>query len=161
MAAVARKRGPMAASAEAHPPVPGPPARPPATPPFSSQALRIEASGDEVAPGGTADQALAAYAARARELFTRIEDCLNREAACAALAAPVSELADDLASVGAPELLGQALQELAEALRRSPSPRAELAAARATFADALVPPAPGGPGAASGGAGRAADYREV
>lgn len=96
-----------------------------------------------VAASGGAHQALAAYTARAEELFTHIEHCLAKGADCTALSAPVYELADDLASVGSHKLLVKALRELAEALRHSPNPRPELAAARKAFADAVVPPPPG------------------
>ncbi len=144
---VARGRGPMAASLGAHqaPPVPGPPAHAAPRPgPWSpAQAPGDEASRDKVGPGGAAHQALAAYTARAEELFTSIEQCLAKGADCTALSAPVYELADDLASVGSHESLVKALRELAGALRYSPNPRPELAAARRAFADAVVPPPPG------------------
>jgi hypothetical protein len=100
---------------------------------------------DEGAPGGTANQALTAYAARAEELFTRIERCLAKGADCTALSVPVDELAEDLTSVGSDEPLVKALRKLAEAVRNSPNPRAELAAARKAFADALVPSPSGQP----------------
>ena len=105
---------------------------------------REEASLDTGAPGGAADQALAAYTARAEELFTRIEHCLAKNADRTALCALVDELADDLASVGPHKPLVKALRELARALRYSPDPRPELAAARKAFAGAVVPPPPPG-----------------
>jgi hypothetical protein len=108
-----------------------------------AQGPRDEASRDEGGPVGASHQALAAYAARAEELFTRIEHGLATGADCTALSAPVYELADDLASVGSHKSLVKALRELAGALRRSPNPRPELAAARKAFADAMVPSPPG------------------
>jgi hypothetical protein len=96
-----------------------------------------------VAASGGAHQALAAYTARAEELFTHIEHCLAKGADCTALSAPVYELADDLASVGSHKPLVKALRELAGALRSSLNPRPELAAARKAFADAVLPPTPG------------------
>lgn len=71
-----------------------------------------------------------------------IEHCLAKGADCTALSAPVYELADDLASVGSHKPLVKALRELAGALRYSPNPRPELAAARKAFAYAVVPPPP-------------------
>jgi Ca-activated chloride channel family protein len=83
----------------------------------------------------------AAYAVRAEELFARIEDCLARGVDCGVAAAPVEELADDLASVGADVRVVRVLRRLAAALRASRSLEAELAAARKVFADtAMVPP---------------------
>jgi hypothetical protein len=108
-----------------------------------AQEPRDEASWDEGGPGSAANQALAAYTARAEELFTHIEHCLAKGADCTALSAPVYELADDLASVGSHKPLVKALRELAGALRYSPNPRPELAAARKAFAYAVVPPPPG------------------
>jgi Ca-activated chloride channel family protein len=105
-----------------------------------AQGLREEASLDEGGPGGAATQALAAYTARADQLFTRIEHYLDQNADRTAFAALVDELADDLASVGAHDPLVKALRELAEALRHSPNPRPGLAAARKAFTDAAVPP---------------------
>jgi Ca-activated chloride channel family protein len=131
------ERRPMAASAGAHqaPPAPAP-ARAAVSP-------RAEASWDQGGPDATANQALAAYTARAEELFNRIEHCLATGADCADLCAPAYELADDLASVGWHQPLVKALRELATALRCSPNPRPELAAARKAFADAMVPSPPG------------------
>jgi Ca-activated chloride channel homolog len=136
---VARGSGPVAASEGAQ-----------QTPPVdsagswgSAQAPRPGASWNEGGPGGAANQAPAGYTARAEELFTRIEHCLAEGADCAALSAPVYELADDLASVGSHKPLIKALRELAEVLRDSSNPRAKLAAARKAFADALVLPTPG------------------
>jgi Ca-activated chloride channel family protein len=144
--AAAARRAPRPGPGGAHPAPPVSPSAPAAAgTPFSAQASRIEASRTESGPGGAADQALAAYAARAETLFRCVEDGLDREADGTALAARVSELADDLASVGSPGPLVQALRKLAEALRRSPSPQPQLAAARQAFADALVPPTPGRP----------------
>ena len=127
----------MAASAGVHqtPSAPGVPAHVAVGP-------RDEASWDD-GPGSAANQALAAYTARAEELFTRIDRCLAEGADCTALSAPVYELADDLASVGSHKPLVKALRELAGALRHSPNPRPELAAARKAFAGAVVPPPPG------------------
>ena len=135
---VARGRGPVAASAGAHqaPSAPGVPAHAAVDP-------RDEASWDEGSGSVVVNQALAAYTARAEELFTHIEHCLAEGADCTALSAPVYELADDLASVGSHKPLVKALRELAGALRYSPNPRPELAAARKAFADAVVPPPPG------------------
>jgi Ca-activated chloride channel family protein len=83
----------------------------------------------------------AAYAVRAEELFARIEDCLARGVDCGVAAAPVEELADDLASVGADVRVVRVLRRLAAALRASRSLEAELAAARKVFADTpMVPP---------------------
>ena len=125
------------------PPAPGTPAHAAVGPRDPALGPRDEASWDNGGPGGAAHQALAAYAARAEELFNRIELCLAKDADRTALSAPVYELADDLASVGSPESLVKALRELAGALRYSPDPRPELAAARKAFADAVVPPPPG------------------
>ena len=126
------------------------PARRPVRPPTRPQTPRPGTGppgrgvlGQRGGPGGAAHQALAAYTARAEELFTRIEHCLAKNADRTALFAPVYELADDLASVGSHKPLVKALRELAEALRYSPDPRPELAAARKAFADAVVPPPPG------------------
>jgi len=126
---------------------PGAPARAAVGPWDPDQGLRNEASWDEASwdeggSGGAAHQALAAYTARAEELFTRIERCLAKDAGCTALSAPVYELADDLASVSSHTPLVKALRELAGALRYSPNPRPELAAARKAFADAVVPSPP-------------------
>jgi Ca-activated chloride channel family protein len=138
-------RGPRAASGGAHqaPPAPGAPAHTLMDPWNLAPGPRDEASWDEGAPGGAVTQALAAYTARAEELFTRIEHCLAMGAVCTALSARVYELADDLASVGSHKPLVKALRELAGALRYSPDPRPQLAAARKAFADAAVPPPPG------------------
>jgi hypothetical protein len=142
---VARGRGPAAASAGAHqaPPAPGAPAHTAADSADSAKGPRAEALWDNSGGGGAAHQALAAYTARAEELFTRIEHCLAKNADRTALFASVYELADDLASVGSHKPLVKALRELAEALRSSPDPRPELATARKAFADAAVPPPPG------------------
>ena len=135
------RRGPMTASAGAHqaPPAPSGPARA-----ALNQEPGDETSWDKGALDGAAYQALAAYAARAEELFTRIEHCLAKNADRTALYASVYELADDLASVGSHKPLVKALRELAGALRHSPNPRSELAAARKAFADAVVSPPPPG-----------------
>jgi hypothetical protein len=79
------------------------------------------------------------------ELFARIEDCLARGADCGIVAAPVEELADDLASVMSDDRLVRALRRLAAALRSSRDLRVELAAARKVFADsAMIRPPAGG-----------------
>jgi Ca-activated chloride channel family protein len=109
----------------------------------AAKQVRLARGLGPVAASGGASQALAAYTARAEELFTRIEHCLAEGSDCAALSAPVYELADDLASVESHKPLIKALRELAGALRDSSNPRAELAAARQAFAAALVPPRPG------------------
>jgi hypothetical protein len=127
----------VAASGAAQQAPPGDPAG------AAAPAPRPGASWDEDGPDRAANQALAGYTARAEELFTRIEHCLAKGADCTTLSAPVYELADDLASVGSHKPLVEAMRELAEALRDSPNPRPELAAAREAFADALVPPPPG------------------
>lgn len=114
-------------------PAPGAPAHAPASPWNPAR----------VTQDATADQSLAAYAARAEELFARIERCLAENADRTALYVMIDELADDLTSVGAPNPLVRALRELAEALRHSADPRPALAAARKAFADAAVPPPPG------------------
>jgi Ca-activated chloride channel family protein len=135
------RRGPIPASLRPHqvPPAPGGPGSP-----AVNEEPGDKASRDAGAPGGAAYRALAAYAARAEELFTRIEHCLAENADRAALFASARELADDLASVGSHEPLVKALRELAEALRDSPNPRPELAAARKAFAGAVVSPPPPG-----------------
>jgi Ca-activated chloride channel family protein len=135
-------RGPAAASPGAHqaPLAPGAPPHAKVPPRVDLQRFREEASWDEGGPGGAAHEALAAYAARAEELFTRIEHCLAKGPDCAGLSAAVDELAADLASVGSHESLVKALRELARALRDSRNPRPELAAARKAFAEAPVPP---------------------
>lgn len=78
---------------------------------------------------------LAAYRLRAEELFARIEDCLARGADSGIVAAQVEELAEDLASVMPDDRLVKVLQRLVAALRSSGNPRAELAAARKSFAE--------------------------
>jgi Ca-activated chloride channel homolog len=87
-----------------------------------------------------------AYVIRAGELFARIEAGLEAEADRGRLAAMVDDLADDLATVGSPDHLGEALRRLARALRGSGDPRAALAAARQAFVDCapttLSPPLP-------------------
>ena len=103
-----------------------------------------ETSCDKGALDGAAYQALAAYTARAEELFTRIEHCLAKNADRTAFYASVYELADDLDSVGSHKPLVKALRELAVALRYSSNPRPELAAARKAFTDAVVSPPPPG-----------------
>ena len=112
---------------------------------LSAAARSVQVSGGRgpVAASGAAHQALAAYTARAEELFARIERCLAKGAGCTTLSGPVDELAEDLASVGLHKPLVKALKELARALRDSPDPRPELAAARKAFADAVAPPHPG------------------
>jgi Ca-activated chloride channel family protein len=144
-----RGRGPMAASGAAHQPrsapapAPGASAYAGAAPTGLARESLNETSWDTGGPGDAADQALAAYTARAEQLFTRIEHHLDQNADRTALAALVDELADDLASVGSRDPLVKALRELAEALRHSANPRSELAAARKAFADAAVPPSAG------------------
>lgn len=137
-----RGRVPMAgyAGPPPAPPAPGAAARVAAAPMSPAQESRAETSSDT--PGGAATQALAAYAARAEELFTRIEHCLANNADRTPLSASIDELADDLASVGSHGPLVEALRELARSLRYSPDPRPELAAARKAFADAVIPPSP-------------------
>jgi Ca-activated chloride channel family protein len=125
------------------PPPPGPAVQAAAAPTGPARESRNEPSWDRGSPGDAAHHALAAYTARAEELFARIERCLAKNADHAALSAQVTELADDLASVLSREPLIKALRELAEALRCSRDPRPELAAAREAFAGAVVPPAPG------------------
>ena len=82
---------------------------------------------------------LEAYRIRARELFARIEASLEAglgaEEGRGRLAAMVDDLADDLATVGSPDYLGEALRRLARALRGSGDPRAALAAALQAFVD--------------------------
>jgi Ca-activated chloride channel homolog len=91
-------------------------------------------------PGRDADLVpLEAYLVRADELLARIETGLAAGSDRAGLAVMVDELADDLASVGAPDDLRDALRRLAGALRGSGDPRAALAAARR---DLARPPAP-------------------
>jgi len=143
--AVARHRRPAAGSGGPHqaPPSPGPAIPAAAAPTGPARESRNDTSWATDGTGGAAHQVLAAYTARAAELFARIERCLATNADHAALSAPVCDLADDLASVLSPEPLIKALRELAEALRRSRDPRPELAAARKAFAGAVVPPAPG------------------
>ena len=103
------------------------------------------ASGPDLAsqaprPGRHADLVpLEAYLVRADELLARIETGLAAGGDRARLAVMVDELADDLASVGAPDDLRDALRRLADALRGSGDPRAALAAARR---DLARPPAP-------------------
>lgn len=84
-----------------------------------------------------------AYPTSVEELFARIEDCLDRGAGWRDLSAPAYGLAGELASAGSLKPLAAAVHELAGALRYSPNPRPELAAAGKAFADALVPPPPG------------------
>lgn len=136
---MARGRGPAAGSGwmPQTAPAPGAPAHTAVGPWGPAQGPRDETSWDK---GGAANQALAAYAARAEELFTRVEHCLAQNVDRTALSALVDELSGDLASVGSPEPLVKALRELARALHYSPDPRPELAAARKAFADAVVPP---------------------
>jgi hypothetical protein len=80
-----------------------------------------------------------AYLSRARELFARIEADLEADPGAeegrGRLAAMVDDLVDDLATVGAPGHLGEALRRLASALRGSGDPRAALAAALQAFVD--------------------------
>jgi len=132
-----------AAASAPYPPAPYPPAPRPAAPGrrgrSAAKNVKTAARGPAAALGA-ANQALAAYTARAEELFTRIEHCLASSADRTALSALADELADDLDSVGSPKPLVKALRELAGALRYSPNPRPELAAARKAFADAVVPP---------------------
>jgi Ca-activated chloride channel family protein len=73
---------------------------------------------------------LEAYLVRAGELFARIETDLSEGRDPHRLAAMVDELADDLASVGAPDYLRDALRRLAGALRGSGDPWVALTAAR-------------------------------
>jgi hypothetical protein len=87
-------------------------------------------------PGRRADLVpLEAYLVRAEELFTRIETGLAAGGDRAWLAVMVDELADDLASVGAPDDLHDGLRRLADALRGSGDPHAALAAARQDLAE--------------------------
>jgi Ca-activated chloride channel family protein len=145
VARLARGRGPLTASGAAHqaPPAPSASAHAAVGSWGPAQGPAAEASRDNDSPGGAAHQALAAYGARAEQLFTRIEHYLDQNADRTALAALVDELADDLASVGSRDPLVKALRDLAEALRHSPNPRPELATARKAFADAAVPSPPG------------------
>jgi Ca-activated chloride channel homolog len=77
---------------------------------------------------------LAAYLIRAGDLFDCIARELGEDRDPGPLAAAVDELAADLASVGAPENLGDALRRLADALRGLADPAAALASARRAFA---------------------------
>jgi hypothetical protein len=82
-------------------------------------------------PGRRADLVpLEAYLVRADELLARIETGLAAGGDRAWLAVMVDELADDLASVGAPDDLRDAFRRLADALHGSGDPQAALAAAR-------------------------------
>lgn len=81
-----------------------------------------------------------AYPTSVEELFARVEDRLTRGADRRDLSAPAYGLADELASTGSRKRLVEAVRQLGGALRYSPNPRYELAAARKAFADALVPP---------------------
>jgi Ca-activated chloride channel family protein len=82
-------------------------------------------------PGRRADLVpLEAYVVRANELLARIETGLAAGGEGAWLAVLVDELADDLASVGAPDDLRDAFRRLADALRGSGDPQAAVAAAR-------------------------------
>jgi Ca-activated chloride channel homolog len=76
---------------------------------------------------------LDAYLVRAGELFARIEADLGAGRDLSTLAADVDELADDLASVGSPGDLSDALRRLAQALRGFGDPRPALAHARELF----------------------------
>jgi Ca-activated chloride channel family protein len=144
---IAAERRPAAGSAGPHqvPPPPRSTVQAAAAPTGPARESRNETSWDTDGSGGAASEVLAAYTARAEELFARIEHCLAKSADQAALSAPVCELADDLASVLSHEPLIKALRELAEALRCSRDPRQELAAARKAFAGAVAPPPPGPP----------------
>jgi Ca-activated chloride channel homolog len=81
---------------------------------------------------------LAAYLARAEELFARIQQGLDEDgdpAGLARLAAAADELAGDLDSVSWPGEPAEVLRRLADALRGPGDPRAALAAARRAFAE--------------------------
>ena len=111
----------------------------------------IDDSGEAAAVGASRSRPPAelvpfeAYRIRAREMFARIEASLEAdlcpEEGRGRLAAMVDDLADDLATVGSPDYLGEALRRLASALRGSGDPRAALVAARQAFVDG-APPSP-------------------
>jgi Ca-activated chloride channel homolog len=87
-----------------------------------------------------------AYLLRAEELLARLEAALGAAGERGPLAAMLDELADDLASVGAPSYLRDALSRLASAVRGSGDPWAALEAARRAFtrgaSASARPPAP-------------------
>jgi Ca-activated chloride channel homolog len=85
---------------------------------------------------------VAAYRARAEELFARIQQDLDQGRDLDGGAAAADELAGDLDSVGSPGELVEALRRLAAALRGSGDPRAALTAARRAFAGKERPTAP-------------------
>jgi hypothetical protein len=90
---------------------------------------------------------LEAYLVRAGELFARIDADLGERRDRGRLGAMVDELADDLASVGAPDYLRDALRRLAGALRGSGDLWVALTAARRVFTQGAPTPAhPGEPG---------------
>jgi Ca-activated chloride channel homolog len=95
-------------------------------------ALRLRAG---AGPAGAAPGPVpvAAYLARAEELFDRIQQDLDQGRDRDGAAAAADELAGDLDSVGSPGELIEALRRLAAALRGSGDPRAALAAARRAF----------------------------
>lgn len=81
------------------------------------------------------------YPTSVEELLAHIEDRLTQGMDCRDLSAPAYVIAAELTSR---TRLADAVRYLAGALRYSPNPRFELAAARKALADSLAPPPPPG-----------------